>query len=214
MQGLLDCAQLYNRALTAEEIETSYLLETHRISRERVVDSLGPVQKKQYASLQATVQLREEALKHLKGFPVYAVTPRPPAVTYVLSRGSPTAPGKIVSAGGVAAVPGPPADFGLSPQAPDNARRIALAKWVTDDHNPLFSRGIVNRLWHYHFGTGLVSTPNDFGYNGGRPSHPELLDWLASELVASNWSLKHLHHLIVSSATYRQDSLSLSLIHI
>ena len=207
MQGLLDCAQLYNRALNASEIETSYLLETHHISRERVVDALGPVQQRQYASLQATIRLREEALKHLKGFPVYAVTPRPPAVTHVLSRGSPTAPGKIVSAGGVAAVPGPPADFGLAPQASDKARRIALARWVTDNHNPLFSRVIVNRLWHYHFGTGLVSTPNDFGYNGGRPSHPELLDWLASELVASNWSLKHLHHLIVTSATYRQASL-------
>ncbi|MBB76017.1 MAG: hypothetical protein CMJ75_16035 [Planctomycetaceae bacterium] len=208
MQGLLDCAQIYNRALTPAEVETSYLLETHRISRERAVAALSPVQQNQYASLRATIQLREKSLKEVKAFPVYAVAPRPAEVTHVLARGNPTSPGKVVSAGGVAAVPGPSADFGLAPQASDSARRNALAQWVTDNRNPLFSRVIVNRLWHYHFGTGLVSTPNDFGYNGGRPSHPELLDWLASELVTSNWSLKHVHRLIVTSATYRQDSLA------
>ena len=208
LQGLLDCAQIYDRALTPQEIETSYLLEANRISRAHVVAALTSVQRKQYESLRATIQLREESLKPLSTFPVYAVTPRPAEVTHVLLRGNPTTPGKSVSAGGVAAVPGLPADFGLSTEASDAARRIALAKWVTDNHNPLFSRVIVNRLWHYHFGTGLVSTPNDFGYNGGRPSHPKLLDWLASELVATNWSLKHVHRLIVTSATYRQDSLA------
>ena len=65
---------------------------------------------------------------------------------------------------------------------------------------------IVNRLWHHHFGVGLVDTPSDFGFNGGRPSHPELLDWLASELVREKWSLKKLHRIIVLSATYRQES--------
>ena len=70
--------------------------------------------------------------------------------------------------------------------------------------NPLFARVIVNRLWHYHFGVGLVDTPNDFGFNGGRPSHGELLDWLASEIVAQRWSLKQMHRAIVLSATYRQ----------
>src|SRR5690606_22565939 len=65
----------------------------------------------------------------------------------------------------------------------------------------------VNRLWHHHFGVGLVDTPNDFGFNGGRPSHPELLDWLASELIVSGWSIKHVQRLIVTSATYRQSSL-------
>jgi uncharacterized protein DUF1553 len=63
---------------------------------------------------------------------------------------------------------------------------------------------MVNRLWHYHFGVGLVDTPSDFGFNGGRPSHPELLDWLADEFVASGYSIKHMHRLIVESATYRQ----------
>jgi len=77
---------------------------------------------------------------------------------------------------------------------------------VTSRDNPLFARVIVNRLWHHHFGVGLVETPSDLGFNGGRPSHPELLDWLAAELVEAGWSLKHVHRLIVDSATYRQSS--------
>jgi hypothetical protein len=104
----------------------------------------------------------------------------------------------------VAALAGVRADFGLPPDAPDGERRRRLAAWITDPHNPLFSRVIVNRLWHYHFGAGLVETPNDFGFNGGRPSHPELLDYLASELEERGWSLKALHRAIVLSATYRQ----------
>ena len=82
----------------------------------------------------------------------------------------------------------------------------ALAKWITDANNPLFARVIVNRLWHYHFGSGLVETPNDLGFNGGRPSHPELLDFLAGELIRQGWRLKMLHRMIVLSAVYRQAS--------
>src|SRR5690606_29129869 len=98
------------------------------------------------------------------------------------------------------------ADFGLPPDAPEAQRRIELARWITDRRNPLFARAIVNRLWHYHFGVGLVDSPSDFGFNGSRPTHPELLDWLAAELVRQNWSLKAIHRLIVTSATYRQSS--------
>jgi mono/diheme cytochrome c family protein len=85
-------------------------------------------------------------------------------------------------------------------------RRAALARWITHPDNPLVRRVIVNRLWQWHFGTGLVDTPSDFGYGGGRPSHPKLLDWLAVELVKRNWSLKDLHRLIVTSETYKQSS--------
>jgi hypothetical protein len=81
-----------------------------------------------------------------------------------------------------------------------------LAKWIASAENPLTARVIVNRLWHYHFGRGLVETPSDFGINGAKPTHPELLDWLASELIARGWSLKAVHRLIVTSATYRQSS--------
>jgi len=86
----------------------------------------------------------------------------------------------------------------------EQRRRLALADWITDPANPLTARVIVNRLWQHHFGEGLVSTPSDFGVNGARPTHPELLDWLAAELVAHGWSLKPIHRLIVTSATYRQ----------
>ncbi|MEZ6134306.1 MAG: DUF1553 domain-containing protein [Pirellulaceae bacterium] len=85
-------------------------------------------------------------------------------------------------------------------------RRAALARWITHPDNPLVRRVIVNRMWQWHFGAGLVDTPSDFGYGGGRPSHPELLDWLADELAQRNWSLKAMHRLIVTSETYQQTS--------
>jgi hypothetical protein len=85
-------------------------------------------------------------------------------------------------------------------------RRTALAKWLTDPSNPLPARIMANRIWHYHFGRGIVGTPSDFGIMGERPSHPELLDWLAAEFVHSGWSMKHMHRLIMTSAAYQQSS--------
>jgi hypothetical protein len=86
--------------------------------------------------------------------------------------------------------------------------RTELARWITDPRHPLTPRVAVNRIWQHHFGTGLVKTSNDFGHNGERPSHPELLDWLASEFVAGGWKVKALHRLILLSSTYRQGSRS------
>jgi hypothetical protein len=83
---------------------------------------------------------------------------------------------------------------------------VALARWITSPQNPLFARVIVNRVWQYHFGVGLVDSSNDFGFNGGRPTHPELLDYLAQSLINSGWSLKQLHRLIVTSNTWKQSS--------
>ena len=85
-------------------------------------------------------------------------------------------------------------------------RRAALARWITHPDNPLTPRVIVNRLWHWHFGQGIVNTPSDFGYGGDRPSHPELLDWLAHQLKVQGWSLKSLHRMILNSKTYQQQS--------
>ncbi|MEX2260755.1 MAG: DUF1549 and DUF1553 domain-containing protein [Bryobacteraceae bacterium] len=84
--------------------------------------------------------------------------------------------------------------------------RTQLAAWVTDPENPLTARVMVNRIWHYHFGRGIVATPNDFGRMGERPTHPELLDYLANEFVSSGFSVKHVHRLILKSNTYRQSS--------
>ena len=94
----------------------------------------------------------------------------------------------------------------LLPDTPESQRRLALADWLVDPRNPLTPRVLANRIWHYHFGTGLVDTPSDFGFMGGRPSHPDLLDWLARYLVDGGWRLKPLHRLIVTSRTYRQAS--------
>ena len=85
-------------------------------------------------------------------------------------------------------------------------RRLALARWIVDPRNPLTARSIVNRVWAYHFGRGLVDTPNNLGALGGKPSHPELLDWLAAEFVEGGWSIKRLQRRILTSALYRQDS--------
>ncbi len=93
---------------------------------------------------------------------------------------------------------------GLRPAT--SGRRAALADWLTSGDHPLTARVIVNRLWHHHFGRGIVGTPNDFGVQGDPPTHPDLLDWLAVELVKNDWSLKHIHRLIVTSATYCQSS--------
>ncbi len=91
-------------------------------------------------------------------------------------------------------------------ESSEGQRRAALARWITHPDNPLTRRVIVNRLWYWHFGKGLVDTPSDFGFGGGRPSHPELLDWLAEELVRRNWSLKEMHRLVLKSKTYQQSS--------
>lgn len=95
-----------------------------------------------------------------------------------------------------------------APELPESTAkpRLELAKWITGADNPLTARVMVNRIWEYHLGRGIVATPNDFGRMGARPTHPELLDWLANEFVASGWSVRHIHRLILMSATYRQSS--------
>jgi hypothetical protein len=94
----------------------------------------------------------------------------------------------------------------IRPTSASTGRRKTLAAWLTGADHPLTARVLVNRLWQGHFGRGIVGTPSDFGKMGDEPSHPELLDWLACELMAQDWSLKAIHRLIVTSATYRQAS--------
>jgi hypothetical protein len=100
--------------------------------------------------------------------------------------------------------------YQLPSNSPEARRRLALAEWIVDQRNPLTPRVLANRLWHYHFGTGIVDTPSDFGYMGGRPTHPELLDWLARQVHRHGWRLKPLHRLVVTSQTYRQTSVGRS----
>jgi len=131
---------------------------------------------------------------------------RPRLIT-VLSRGDVRRPGPEAVPGAISGIPNLPARFTLPADAPEGARRAALARWITDAKHPLTWRSIVNRVWHYHFGRGLVDTPNDFGRMGGLPTHPGLLDWLAVTFRDDlDGSFKQLHRLIVTSAAYRQQS--------
>jgi hypothetical protein len=131
-----------------------------------------------------------------------------PATTFVLARGDYRQPRQAVVPAGLSAVDhaGLSSDWGLSLDAPDAERRRKLAEWLADPRNPLTARVFVNRVWTHHFGQGLVDTPSDFGFAGGRPTHPELLDFLARRFMETGWDVKGLHRLIVTSATYRQSS--------
>ncbi|MEW4454597.1 DUF1553 domain-containing protein, partial [Bremerella sp. JC817] len=126
--------------------------------------------------------------------------------SHLLIRGDPANPAGVVAPGGLSAIVAIPGAFGLDPEAPDSERRSRLAQWISHPENPLFARVIVNRVWQSYFGIGLVATPSDFGFNGGTPSHPDVLDWLASDLIDHGWSLKHLHRRILTSSAYRHSS--------
>jgi len=137
---------------------------------------------------------------------VYTALPHPPRPVHVLMRGDVEHPAGEVGAGALACIDGLEPVFALADPGNEGARRAALALWLVRPANALLWRSIVNRVWHHHFGSGLVATPNDFGRNGSAPSHPELLDWLALEFQRRGQSLKALHRLLVCSAVYRQAS--------
>ena len=129
-----------------------------------------------------------------------------PGATHVLLRGDIKAQGPRVTPRGLSSLADLSGDLGLPADAPEAQRRRRFARWVTDGRNPLTARVMANRIWQFHFGAGLARNTSDLGFNGGRPTHPQLLDWLASELIRSNWDLKHMHRLMVLSTTYRQSS--------
>ena len=129
-----------------------------------------------------------------------------PRVIKVLHRGDVKQPKDEVVPAAPSYLTGLPGEFALPAEHSEGERRAALAKWLSSPDNPLTWRSLVNRVWQYHFGRGLVETPNDFGRMGALPTHPELLDWLAVEFRDGGGSLKKLHKLIVTSATYRQVS--------
>jgi hypothetical protein len=177
-----------------------------------------PISQKEYyqvAALLAGVnQEKEERAVELNptggqpdfGGRAHAIIPREPEPLAVLERGDYRKRGEIVAPAGLKALLGVSPDFGLSTDAPESKRREALARWLTDPRNPLAARVFANRIWYHHFGQGIVETPSDFGYSGGKPSHPEVLDFLASRLIAGGWRVKDLHRQLVYSAAYRQSS--------
>ncbi|MFN0104586.1 MAG: DUF1553 domain-containing protein [Bryobacteraceae bacterium] len=189
----LDEARLYNTALTAEQLAASFAA------------SPAPTIERLATPLFAELQQLQRQLESLpKPEMAFAAAPRDPGTTHLLLRGDVNRKAEPLTPAGLSALPN--AEFNLPMNSPDAARRRHLAEWIANPANPLFSRVIVNRLWLHHFGAGIAENPNDFGANGGLPSHPELLDTLAGELIQSGWSLKALHKKIVLSAAYRQSS--------
>jgi hypothetical protein len=148
-------------------------------------------------------QLKAIVAAHDKATPAASKAPTlalgPTRQTHVMIRGDFLRKGVEVS-------PGTPAVLNVNGGSPRATNRLDLANWIVDPTNPLTRRVVVNWVWHKYFGRGIVSTLEDFGTQGDRPSHPELLDWLASEFLDRSWSMKSFHRLIVTSATYRQSS--------
>jgi mono/diheme cytochrome c family protein len=152
------------------------------------------------------------AATHFKASGAFTPNEGKPRAIHLLKRGSEKDPDHEVGPGTMHAVPDLPTRFELLPSTDESERRAALATWIVDRRNPPTWRSIVNRVWQYHFGKGIVETPNDFGHMGASPTHPELLDWLATEFrdggksIKTPQSLKSLHRLVVTSSTYRQSS--------
>ncbi|WP_299462531.1 DUF1553 domain-containing protein [uncultured Gimesia sp.] len=209
LKGIIRKARLYDRVLTPEEIQSSAKWGGTFLSEEELTAVLTQPERdsrQKHHEERKRLQSEIEHLQAIQPTKVYAALSRNPGVSHLLRRGSVSAPADVVKPGGLNAIKGVSGDLKLAVDSPDRDRRVKFANWVTDSQNPLFARVIVNRVWHYHFGQGLVNTPNDFGFNGGRCSHPKLLDWLAVELIRNRWSLKSLHRLILMSATFQQSS--------
>ena len=189
-------------------LENSSALGTPTLEAAELPLTVGAEQAAQYARLTAEKAELDRAAPPAPD-KILCVTEAGPTApdTFVLLRGNPQTPGDKVepafplcAGGGAALIPKLPAG------AKTTGRRLALANWLTAPNNPLTARVIVNRIWQHHFGRGLVRTTNDFGLQGSRPTHPELLNWLAKEFIAQNWSFKKLHKLILMSAAYKQSS--------
>lgn len=169
------------------------------------LEDIQPEFRKRGAGLAASRAALEKILIEKNGGHqfVFAAQSHEPEPMHLLNRGDPEQPGEIVAPASLAFLN----PVALPENSRDLERRDVLAKWIADPDNPLTARVIVNRIWQWHFGTGLVSTPNDFGNLGMPPSHPELLDWLALDFIESGWSVKELHRKIVLSSTYGQSNL-------
>ncbi len=133
---------------------------------------------------------------------------QPTEPTFVHKGGDPMKPGDPVLPASLGVLDQVTKPYELKPDAAEGQRRLALAKWITSNDNPLTPRVLANRVWQHHFGTGIIDTPSDFGFLGSKPTHPELLDYLASRLIANGWKLKPLHREILLSKTYQQSASS------
>lgn len=186
--------QLFDSAATFDEKKTLKTISTDLL---RIKNELAQLPARQKVFAAAT------HFKRQGNFTPTAGKPRP---VFLLSRGSEKAPVKEVEPQALNMISGLKGTFPLKQPANEGARRLALARWITHRDNPLAWRSIVNRVWQYHFGQGIVDTPNDFGKMGSQPTHPELLDYLAARFRDEGQSLKALHRMLVMSTAYQQSS--------
>ena len=177
----------------------------------------SPEERGRHASFRRRIRVLKDQILRVEPSAMSLRTMDPPPygpsvpTTYVLNRGQWDQPTEPVEPGFLSAVAGhsKPAELiqvDRYQRHPGHGRRMTLANWIANPENPLTARVMVNRLWQYRFGRGIVETSSDFGKNGALPTHPELLDWLAVRFVDGKWSLKALHRLMVTSSTYRQVS--------
>jgi hypothetical protein len=194
--------------LVRQRNELQYRIQESKARRKALAESL--IEPSTRLGLEQSAAELEALGKQIKTLAsadqVYAVTPHAPRPIHRLNRGDVEQPREPVGPGALSCVRGLTFDFSAQASQDEGNARAALADWIASPANVLTWRSIVNRVWHYHFGRGLVDTPNDFGRNGSRPTHPELLDWLAVEFLEHGQSLKALHRAIVRSAVYRQAS--------
>jgi hypothetical protein len=212
--GQIDDLRLYNRALTPDQIEQLAIHYTVRVilsgvlgkrSKENAADvqdyfltyAAPDALRTTYAELKGLKKAKEEFLRGIPTTMVMAEMPKP-RDTFVLGRGDYRNQGEKVQPGVPAMLPPLPKEAPLT--------RLTLAKWLVDPGHPLTARVAVNRFWQMYFGYGIVKTQEDFGVQGDPPSHPELLDWLATEFVRTGWDVRAMQRSIVTSSTYRQSS--------
>ena len=207
LKGEIEQAALYDRALTTQQVEASVKNSGLWVSHQRLLANLSTDEIQRRDSRLQAIKETEAAIAAIPPIEKsYVGMRRQPKPTRRLLRGNVSTPAEVVSPAALSVIRIPSGEFHLPPDAPEAERRLRLARWIADPRNPLTPRVMANRVWHYHFGRGIVATPNDFGSAGAPPTHPQLLDWLASTFVENGWSLKQLHRLIVTSATYRQGS--------
>ncbi|MDF1752053.1 MAG: DUF1553 domain-containing protein [Verrucomicrobiales bacterium] len=183
--------------------------KAHRDHRLMLVETTAE-ERKENALLTAEINRLNSEMKKIPELPVVWMGTRNAGDAkgpfHLFIGGSPQRKGESVVPASLSTLSEVTPGYRLPEDSSEAERRLRLAEWITHPGNPLAARVLANRLWHYHFGTGIVDTPNDFGYMGGRPSHPELLDFLAHELKRNGWQLKAMHRLIMLSSTYRQSS--------
>jgi Protein of unknown function (DUF1553)/Protein of unknown function (DUF1549)/Concanavalin A-like lectin/glucanases superfamily len=204
LYGDIDEARLYDFALTPEQIAESFRAGPNAPSGAERRANMTDDERNEARKLDAELARIAKAIANLQRPTIgYTLSPKQPGVSVLYKRGDFEKPGDAVVPASPDVVTGPP-KLTLPADAAEGDRRRQFAEWIVHRDNPLTWRVVVNRVWQHHFGDGLVRTPNDFGLNGERPSHPELLDWLADYFRSSGGRMKELHRLIVLSETYRQ----------